>query len=58
MRVFTYYYSNSKPIYCNLIIKIFRYLSKIFDLRKIFTANLKNYLVDYTNFNYAKLLDN
>lgn len=41
----------------NLKNQIFRYLSKIFDFKITFTTNLRNNLVGYINFNYAKLIN-
>lgn len=58
MRVLGQYCKNLGPINCNLIIPIFRYLSKILDLRISFTANSKDKLVKYIDFDYARLIDN
>lgn len=58
MRVFGQYCKNPGLINCNLIIQIFKYLFKILDFRISFTANSKNKLVDYIDFDYTRLIDN
>lgn len=57
IEVFSLYYSNLRPIYCNLRFQIFRYLSKTLDLRITFTTNSKDKLIGYTNSDYTKLID-
>ena len=51
------YCSNLGPTYCNLVIQIFRYLSRALDLGITFMANSENDLVGYTDSDYAGLLD-
>lgn len=55
--VFSRYCNNLRPTYCNLVIQIFRYLSKTFDLGITFNANPENNLVDYTDFDYTGLIN-
>lgn len=57
VRVLSRYYSNLEPTYCNLVIQIFRYLSKTLKLGITFTASWKDKLVGYTDSNYAELID-
>ena len=51
------YYSNPGPTNCNIVIQIFRYLSKTLDLGIAFTADLEDDLVVYTDSDYAELTD-
>lgn len=41
----------------NLVIQIFRYLSRTLNLKITFTTNSKNKLVGYTDSNYTELID-
>lgn len=51
------YCSNLRSTHCNLVIQIFRYLFKIFNLKIILIANSENDLINYTNSDYTKLLN-
>ncbi len=55
--VLSWYCSNPGPTDCNLVIQIFRYLSRTLNLEITFTAASKNELVSYTNSDYAGLID-
>lgn len=57
VKILNCYYSNLEITHCNLIISIFRYLLKIFDIEIIFIINSKNNLINYIDFNYIKLID-
>lgn len=57
MGVCSWYYSNPRPTYCNWLIQIFRYLSRILDFGITFTVDMKNKLVSYIDSNYAKLIN-
>lgn len=57
MGVLSCYCSNLGLTHYNLVIQIFRYLFGTLDLGITFTANSKNNLVGYTDFNYAELID-
>ncbi len=51
------YCSNPGPTHCNLVIKIFRYLSRTLNLEITFTAASENELLSYTNSDFAGLID-
>ncbi len=55
--VLSRYCSNPGSTNCNLVIQIFRYLSKNFDLGITFTADSENELVGYTDSDYTRLID-
>lgn len=57
VEVLNFYCNNPGLIYCNLVIQIFRYLSKTLDFGIIFTSNLEDDLVDYINFDYTRFID-
>lgn len=44
-------------MYCNLVIQIFRYLSRTLDLKITFIADLEDDLVNYTDSDYIRLID-
>ncbi len=56
MGALSQYCSNPGPTNCNLVIQIFRYLSRILDLGITFTADSEDELVGYTDSNYAGLI--
>ncbi len=51
------YCSNPGPMHCNLVILIFRYLSRTLDLGITFTSDSEDELVGYTDSDYAGLID-
>lgn len=57
MRVLSCYYSNLDLTHYNLVLQIFRYLSKTFDFKITFTAKSEDNLVGYTDLNYAGFID-
>ena len=57
MGVLSRYCSNPGPTYCNLVIQIFKYLSGTLDLGITLTADSKDKLVGYTDFDYARLIN-
>lgn len=49
--------NNSELTHCNLVIKIFRSLSWTLELEITFNADSKDNLVNYEDFEYARLID-
>ncbi len=55
--ILSWYCSNPRSTYCNLVIQIFRYLFRTLDLGITFITNPKDKHVDYTDFDYVELID-
>ncbi len=57
VRVFSRYCANPDPIYCNLVMQIFRYLAETLVLGITFKSNVTDELVGYTDSDWAGLKD-
>lgn len=57
VRIFSQYYTNIAPIYCNLVILIFWYLARSLKLKITLKFNSANELVRYTDSDWAELKD-
>ena len=57
MRVLSRYCANPGPIYCKLVIQIFRYLAGTLELGITFKSNVTDELVRYTDSDWAGLKD-
>lgn len=58
VEVLIWYCNYLGSIHYNLVIQIFRYLSKTFDFKIIFIINSKNEMISYINSNYIEIINN